>query len=985
MSSNPIIITVNDGIAPSIAPNLKAIETNARSADSSIQSLRQSLDAMQATGVGNLSRSLSTMSNSTTKLVQATNSMSVAALNASTNVDKLATSYENLNLAIQQTVGTLNAYGNVIANANRNSVPFVQTMRSAGTASHGSVTDVMAASAAIRGLEGNFGTSVRAGERFLVNVMGMGPILRTAFPVFGALAFAGILDILGQHVEKLIDVFKRMKGAVTDAENAAILGGDRILKIQSSGVFSANSFAKFLNQDFTPNQDITIQNAQTTLKELQWKRELAVAQQEVNEKSLQGLALQKQKVIDAQLEKNLLIQEQQAAQNLANSYKSQLEASHQIDKSFADRSGQPHIVIENIRNITDPKQIKAIQDQMQTAQQAANQLGHEVDMVGVKIDGLKAHEPILQLKDDLKAARQQAEQFKNELSNLKSQDHVVTPQERLGVLQDQLKRALPQNVESVRGEIGTTNQQIERQKELVVNITDKLKDQNEEIGTYSDKLKESQQWAKIESQLRKDNITLTSDQTDEIKRLIAANVESIDYQKELRSIYTEFDEPLRKYNAALKAISTLEKDGAISHNQALIALNEAKKGYTDATQPLAEYSHGLENQIALLGKYGDELTVVSEVQQVNEQLRQKGRQLTDAEASSLTNYLRILNTQKQIQLEVNKLYEQYGQQLIKTAVAEAALNEANRKGIITDEQYTVASAKLRVEQANLAIEMNKASKADIATSVFGSYIKNFQGFTKETTKLYQNMFQQIGDGAADALGRAIAFGEDLGDALKNVARTALSELISGFIKIGIQMLITKLVGTAATTATVTEAVIAGAAVASAWAPAAAMASLASFGANAAPASSGIASTTALAELLAVLHFNQGGIVPGFGSNDTVPAMLTPGEGILNQRAMQMIGANTLNALNSGRMNLASTSGAASGFSGGMRVNVIHDGSTAIQVKQISENEVQVIAKREADKAVQEKTPQVVAAHITNPNSPISKAIQRNTTAGRRRT
>lgn len=983
MSSNPIIITVNDSIAPSIAPNLKAIETNARSADASIQSLKQSLDAINASGVGSLSRSLSTISNSTSKLVQATNSMSVAALNASTNIDKMTVSYDNLSTAISRVVGLLQTYGNVISNANRNTVPFVQTVKQAGAGTRGTVTDVMAASAAIRGLEGNFGTSVRAGERFLVNILGMGPILRAAFPIFGALAFAGILDILGEHVTKLIDVFKRMKGSITDVENAAILAGDKIIKLQSSGFFSAANFSKLLIGDTTPNQDITIQNAQTALKELQWKRELAVAQADVNEKGLQGLALQKQKVIDTQLEKKLMSDEQIQVQNLANSYKSLLEQTHQvIQKANPD---QPEDIVTNVRNITDPKQIKAVQDQMQTAQQAANQLGHEIDMVGVKIDGLKKHEAIVGMKDDIKAAREQMKTFENEMSNLKQQDHVVSPQEKLKLLQDQASRSLPLNDANIQSQIGTVNQQIERQGQLVDNIVSKLKDQNEEIGVYSDKLKEEQQWSKIEQQLRKDDITLTQDQTKQIKDLIAANVESVDFQKELRQVYTEFDEPLRRYNASLKAITQLEQDGVITHNQALIALNESKRAYTDATQPLAEYTHGLQNEVDLLGKFGDELTVATEVQRVNETIRQKGRQLTDSETQSLTNYLRTLNQQKQIQQEVNKLYQQFGQELIKTALAENALNEANKKGIITDEQYAVASAKLRVEQAQLAVEMQKMSKTDLSVAVFGSYIKNFEGFTKETTKLYQNMFTSIADGAADALGRAIAFGENLGDALKNVAREALAELISGFIKIGIQMLITKIIGEAATNSTVVQAAIAGTAVAEAWAPAAAMVSLASFGANATPAIAGIATTTALAELLAVAHFNKGGIVPGFGNSDTVPAMLTPGEGVLNQRAMKTIGVDTLRALNNGSASIRSGASSikGSGF-GGLNVNVIHDGSTSVEVQQINENQVQIIAKREADKAVQEKTPQVVSSQISNPNSPISKAIQRNTTARRNR-
>ena len=48
---------------------------------------------------------------------------------------------------------------------------------------------------------------------------------------------------------------------------------------------------------------------------------------------------------------------------------------------------------------------------------------------------------------------------------------------------------------------------------------------------------------------------------------------------------------------------------------------------------------------------------------------------------------------------------------------------------------------------------------------------------------------------------------------------------------------------------------------------------------------------------AALGFNSGGYVPGSGSTDTVPAMLTPGEVVINKRAVQRIGANNLLKLN----------------------------------------------------------------------------------------
>ena len=47
------------------------------------------------------------------------------------------------------------------------------------------------------------------------------------------------------------------------------------------------------------------------------------------------------------------------------------------------------------------------------------------------------------------------------------------------------------------------------------------------------------------------------------------------------------------------------------------------------------------------------------------------------------------------------------------------------------------------------------------------------------------------------------------------------------------------------------------------------------------------------------YYSNGGIVPGTGSFDSVPALLTPGEGVLNQDAMKKLGKGNLQRLNEG--------------------------------------------------------------------------------------
>ncbi len=93
---------------------------------------------------------------------------------------------------------------------------------------------------------------------------------------------------------------------------------------------------------------------------------------------------------------------------------------------------------------------------------------------------------------------------------------------------------------------------------------------------------------------------------------------------------------------------------------------------------------------------------------------------------------------------------------------------------------------------------------------------------------------------------------------ENIPEKAV-DVVSGLIKIGIQMAINKAFAKANQTENVVSAHIAGPAIASAYAPAAAAVSLATLGANAVPASAGIISTMALAESFALMGMAHDGI------------------------------------------------------------------------------------------------------------------------------
>lgn len=87
-------------------------------------------------------------------------------------------------------------------------------------------------------------------------------------------------------------------------------------------------------------------------------------------------------------------------------------------------------------------------------------------------------------------------------------------------------------------------------------------------------------------------------------------------------------------------------------------------------------------------------------------------------------------------------------------------------------------------------------------------------------------------------------------------------------------------------------------------------------------------------------FNTGGIVPGEGNRDTVPAMLTPGEFVINKKSAQAIGLNNLRKLNKVRPQFLNKGGSVGGVqylnSGSddfVRQN--QDGSKSVETNSLS--------------------------------------------------
>jgi hypothetical protein len=238
-----------------------------------------------------------------------------------------------------------------------------------------------------------------------------------------------------------------------------------------------------------------------------------------------------------------------------------------------------------------------------------------------------------------------------------------------------------------------------------------------------------------------------------------------------------------------------------------------------------------------------------------------------------------------------------------------AIDAAYERGILTAQQYANELRNLQIEMIEFRMATGDATIAEGFVAQLARMSQAAQNWRAEVSTLMADTFMSISDRAADAFGRAIAYGEDFGKALEDIARGAVAELISSLVKLAIRWVINHTIGKALDTAAqasmaTTTAVSAaqGAMVAAAWAPAAAAVSLATGGANSVPAMTGMAAAFGMSRLLSMIPgFADGGMIGGKGGprDDANLARVSRGEFIVNARATRNNRA-TLEAINEGR-------------------------------------------------------------------------------------
>lgn len=269
----------------------------------------------------------------------------------------------------------------------------------------------------------------------------------------------------------------------------------------------------------------------------------------------------------------------------------------------------------------------------------------------------------------------------------------------------------------------------------------------------------------------------------------------------------------------------------------------------------------------------------------------------------------------------------------------AALQEAKQRELITEQQFLQQKEILaRTYEQNRLAAAEELYKQQSAGNEF-----------------LMNSLDALGNAATSTISGLLSGTMSVTEAMQNFANIILNQAVGALVEMGLQYVKQQILSQAMASANVATASATGTAIAAAYAPAAAMASLASFGGNAAPASAGIASTTALASGLALSGGRRygGAVNPGsmYPVNEGgAPEMLTVG-------AKQYLMPNA-------RGEVVSNSDATSGSGGWTVIN--NNYASDVVSSSVSINE----STKTVTLAVNE-----VARQLATRTGPVSKGLQ----------
>lgn len=327
---------------------------------------------------------------------------------------------------------------------------------------------------------------------------------------------------------------------------------------------------------------------------------------------------------------------------------------------------------------------------------------------------------------------------------------------------------------------------------------------------------------------------------------IAQKLENLRQQSELAADSTQ---ELSREQAILRAQQSLGKSATQAQIQeagkyAAAAWDAAAavKGVTEALNAIPEqaenksYAESMQNLKAALNAGKIDL---QEYNAATEQMEQQHQ----ANLAKIRSQ-QVVNPTQQALAEVDpvqQLANQHAQEL-------ALIQQFEQQGVLAHENALALknAADRQYEQQRIAAQWEILSQQSVGYNALTSAVDSFGG------------------NASNILTGLATKTMTLEEAGASLGRTMLNSVVNSFAQMGVEALKNYILGQTLGAASVATSVGLAATTASAWAPAAAMASLASFGANAGPAAAGISSTVGLANGLALAgaRYNGGPVSAG---------------------------------------------------------------------------------------------------------------------------
>jgi len=332
-------------------------------------------------------------------------------------------------------------------------------------------------------------------------------------------------------------------------------------------------------------------------------------------------------------------------------------------------------------------------------------------------------------------------------------------------------------------------------------------------------------------------------------------------------------------------LATIEEAKALSAKAAAERLaNQDQKKTGGLSKEIGQLLSLLDDEARILELTNNERKIESILKEAGITLN---RELTDSEQQLVDATLHgneVLATR-------NSIIDSIGNPLKSLSVELEALIQLQKEGEISSDQFNMRLREMQSIMLELQIASGDGTIFEAFITGLDRAVEEAQNPIAELTNLFEGFFNTTLDGISNLAAEAIVFGDDFAEGFGQLAEQAVADLIAGLIKLGLQMGINALIGETIGATAVAAGIGQAAALSTAYAPAAAFASLASFGANAAPAQAGIVSTVSLSTGLAVAGFQNGGefVVGGAGGPDSqlVQFAATPGERVNIQTPGQM--------------------------------------------------------------------------------------------------